>query len=150
MTPDQIAVVRRTMAEIETRPGLFAQTLYGRLFEQRPEAARLFKGDREIQEQQLAAMMRMVIGALDRIDSFGPTLRSLGQRHSKYGVGPADYAAFGNAMLATVEGFLGSGYTAEVRIAWTAFYALVSEIMQGNREWRVDLDAEPILAEGLW
>lgn len=148
MTPDQIALVRRTMAEIEARSGLFAQTLYGRLFAQRPEAAGLFKGDRDIQEQQLAAMMRTVIAALDRIDRIRPALRSLGQRHGRYGVGPADYVAFGNAMLATVEGFLGPGYTAEVRIAWTAFFAVVSDIMQGNREWRMDLDAAPAPVAG--
>lgn len=141
MTPEQIAIVRRTMEEIERRPGLFAQTLYGRLFQQEPEVAMLFKGDREAQEEQLAAMMRTVVAALDRIDGIRPALRSLGLRHRQYGVTPAEYAAFGNAMLATVEGLLGSRYTAEVRVAWIAFYALVSDIMQGNREWRTDLEA---------
>lgn len=141
MTPEQIAIIRRTMEEIERRPGLFAQTLYGHLFEQKPDAAVLFTGDRKTQEDQLAAMMRMVIGTLDRIDRIRPALRNLGMRHCRYGVTPADYTAFGNAMLATVEGLLGVRYTAEVRVAWIAFYVLVSDIMQGNREWRADLDA---------
>lgn len=148
MTPEQIATVRRTMAEIEQRHGLFAQTLYGRLFDQRPETMRLFKGSRDAQEQQLAAMMRMVIASLDRVDGIRPTLRSLGHRHRLYGVVPADYAAFGSAMLATVEGFLGSGYTAEVRIAWTAFYTLVSGIMQGDSEQNAELEAMLGLVDG--
>lgn len=142
MTPEQIAIVRRTMEEIERRPGLFAQTLYGRLFEQNPDLAVLFAGDRKTQEDRLASMMRMVIGALDRLDRIQPSLRALGLRHRQYGVASADYAAFGNAMLATVEGLLGAQYTAEARVAWIAFYALVSGIMQGNREWQTNLELD--------
>ena len=56
-------------------------------------------------------------------------LRALGKRHDGYQATLADYSKVANALLLTLEEFLGDDFTAEVRDAWTAVLGTISGLM---------------------
>lgn len=58
------------------------------------------------------------------------TLEALAQRHTGYGVRDAHYDAVGKALLWTLEQELGPAFTPEARVAWTALYGAMAEIMR--------------------
>jgi len=54
---------------------------------------------------------------------------ALGKRHHEYQATLADYAKVANALLLTLEEFLGNDFTAEVRDAWTVVFGTISGLM---------------------
>jgi hemoglobin-like flavoprotein len=131
MTPEQITLVRTSFAEVEPIADTAASLFYGRLFEQHATLRPLFTGDMHEQGRKLMATLRVVVDGLDRLDRLVPAVRSLGERHVRYGVQEEHYAAVGNALLWTLERGLGPAYTPEVEAAWTAAYTLLATTMIG-------------------
>jgi hemoglobin-like flavoprotein len=56
-------------------------------------------------------------------------LRQLGKRHASYGVQPRHFVTVEDALLFALEHALIDVFTAEVRAAWQAAFALVSSAM---------------------
>ena len=103
----------------------------------------MFAGvDLEKQRQKLIHVLNVVVGALDRIEELVPTIADLGRRHVGYGVRDAHYDSVGEALLWTLEQGLGNAWTAEVKAAWAAAYALLSGVMREAAEAANDTTAE--------
>lgn len=130
MTPEQIALVRTSFAQVvpirEAAAGLF----YGRLFELDPSLKPLFKGDLKEQGVKLMAMIGTAVGGLDRLDSIEPTVQALGKRHVSYGVQAAHYDTVAAALLWTLEQGLGAAFTPDVKAAWTSAYGILAGTMK--------------------
>lgn len=137
MTPRQIALVQASFARLEPRLHLFTETFYAQLFETHPLTKLLFRGDPDRQADDLGVMLSTAVMGLSRVEEIKPALRGLGLRHVGYGVRNGDYRNFGEALLWTLERFLGDGYTPEVADAWQAFYDFVTGIMQGRIDWHI-------------
>jgi nitric oxide dioxygenase len=129
MTPAQVNAVQASFAKVAPIAEQAAALFYGRLFETAPEVRVLFSGDMAVQGQKLMAAITTVVDGLDDIDAVAPTVRDLARRHVAYGVRPDHYALVGAALLWTLEQGLADDFTPDVRAAWAAAYAALSEMM---------------------
>jgi hemoglobin-like flavoprotein len=132
MTPQQIALVRNSFDAVAPIADQAAALFYDNLFEADPRLKALFRADLGHQGQRLMAMIGAAVGLLDAPQKLQPVLRSLGTRHGAYGVQAQHYDTVGAALLKTLGQGLGEAFTAEVRAAWTAMYALVAAEMQAQ------------------
>jgi hemoglobin-like flavoprotein len=132
MTPTQASLVQESWKRVAPIKDEAAQLFYSRLFELDPGLQKLFKSDLTEQRRKLMAMLGAAVGSLDRPEALLPVLRELGRKHSGYGVTLPNYDTVGAALLWTLEQGLGTAFTAEVREAWSATYALVASTMQGG------------------
>jgi len=82
------------------------------------------------QGDKLVSMIDAAIRGLSQPEALLPRLAQLGSRHRGYGVRASDYRTVAQALLLTLEAGLGADFTAEVRQAWIAVYAVIAETMQ--------------------
>jgi hemoglobin-like flavoprotein len=135
MTPRQIELVQSSLPAIlairEKAAGLF----YERLFAIDPTTRPLFAGaDMREQGVKLIGAIAMIVGALSRLDTISRDVRKLAHRHQGYGVEPHHYDSVGAALLWTLAQGLGSAFTPELRDAWAAAYAILSDAMQQSHD----------------
>jgi hemoglobin-like flavoprotein len=130
MTPDQIAMVRASFAQVVPIKEAAADLFYGRLFELDPSLKPLFKGDIKQQGSKLMAMIGTAVAGLDRLDSIVPAVQALGKRHAGYGVQAAHYDTVAAALLWTLEQGLGAAFTPDVKGAWTSAYGILAGTMK--------------------
>jgi hemoglobin-like flavoprotein len=133
MTFEQIALVRQSFDAVGPRRRL-ATLFYGRFFALAPDRRRLFPSDMERQYLKLMDSIAAIVGALDQRDQFQSIIRHTGRQHAHLGVTPADFAAFGEALIWGLEQHLGPAFTPEVREAWSELYdAVQSEMIKAAR-----------------
>jgi hemoglobin-like flavoprotein len=129
MTPQQVAQVQATFAEIAPIADQAAALFYGRLFETAPEIRALFGGDMDVQGRKLMQAIATVVDSLGDIAAVAPAVCDLARRHVAYGVRPEHYEVVGAALLWTLEQGLADDFTPAVGAAWAAAYAALSEMM---------------------
>jgi ferredoxin-NADP reductase/hemoglobin-like flavoprotein len=102
---------------------------YSTLFLTHPETRQLFPTNMAGQRERLVTALGHITSNVDHVDHLVGFLKSLGADHRKFGTRPEHYPAVGEALLATLEHFLGDRWTDELAADWTAAYALVSQVM---------------------
>ena len=107
----------------------FAELFYGRLFALDPDLRRLFREDLVEQGRNLTAMLSVVAANMARPERIVVALRQLGRRHASYGVEARHFVTVEDALLFALEHALIDVFTAEVKAAWQAAFALVSSAM---------------------
>lgn len=130
METHQIQALQQSFKLVEPIAETAAALFYARLFELDPSLRPLFKSDLKSQGKKLMSSIKLVVTGLDNPERIIPAVRSLGKRHTEYGVQPEHYAVVGEALLWTLEKGLGAAYTPEVDAAWTSAYGLLSSLMQ--------------------
>jgi len=129
MTPDHVKLVQDSFAKIGPIADTAAALFYNRLFEIAPEVKTLFHGDMTEQGRKLMKTLAIVVNGLGNLDSILPAARALAKSHVAYGVRPRHYTLVGEALLWTLDRGLGSEWTADLRSAWGAAYATISNFM---------------------
>jgi len=66
---------------------------------------------------------------LHRLEAILPAVKDLGRRHKGYGVAAEHYAPVGAALLWMLENGLGTGFTPDVKAAWTEAYSALAGVM---------------------
>jgi hemoglobin-like flavoprotein len=132
MTPDQIKLVQYSFAKVAPISEMAADLFYGRLFATAPQVRSLFPDDMTEQRRKLMATLAVVVKGLDDPDTLLPAARALGRRHIEYGAEPAHFPVVGEALLWTLEQGLGESWTPDVAAAWSAAYAMLSDVMIGS------------------
>jgi hemoglobin-like flavoprotein len=130
MTPEQIALVQTSFAQVLPIADAAAALFYSRLFEIDPSLKPLFKGDMQEQGRKLMTMIRVVVNGLKRLEQLVPAVQELGRRHARYGVQDEHYDTVGAALLWTLGQGLGASFTPETEAAWATAYALLAETMK--------------------
>ena len=143
LTARQVDLVQESFVQLQGHGSLFGRAFYERMFERNPNIRHLFKGDEEAQAAKFVEMIATLVAGLNRIEQLKPAVHHLGLRHVHYGVRPHDYPVFGEALIWTLERFLGPALDRETREAWTAFYDTLVEQMAGP----LDHVAKPALAK---
>ena len=134
MTPEQIALVQRTFADILPITDAAAALFYERLFTLAPTLRSLFHSDMHEQGRKLMAVLQLAVAGLSRLEELVPSVQALGRRHRGYGVRDAHYATVGAALLWTLQEGLGKRFTPEVQAAWTSAYTLLADTMRAAAE----------------
>ncbi len=129
MTPQDIALVRSSFAQLHRRKIETACLFYERLFTTAPATRALFKKDIEPQAAKLMETLMVALATLNDPAGLTALLKRLGERHHGYGVQPEHYEAVGSALLWTLETSLGRDFTAQTRAAWTELYGQMAETM---------------------
>jgi NAD(P)H-flavin reductase len=102
---------------------------YSTLFLTHPHTREMFPVSMANQRDKLVAALGQVVSRVDDLDSVVPILRQLGLDHRKFGVAREHYPAVGGALLATLEHFSGTEWTAELAHDWATAYSIVADVM---------------------
>jgi len=136
MTRDHIRLVQDSFVAIESTPDIFAERFYARLSELDPSLRSVFDWALRMQRRQLLDVLRSAVHGLDDFDAFAPDLEALGRRYSDDVSEPEHYRAVARALVAGLEGSLGTALTPEVRGAWVMAYSMLSSAMwRGATGW---------------
>src|SRR5215470_13696357 len=125
MTPEQVALIRRSFDSIWPVHRKLADTFYNRFFELAPDAKRLFPSNMERQHLKLMDSIAAIVGALDKRDLFQSVITQTGRHHIGYGAKSSHFAAFGEALIWGLEEQLGAAFTPELKAAWITLYEVV-------------------------
>ena len=117
MTPQQVALIHDSFAEIALHSDQVAQAFFDRLFETAPHVSPLFRGDMAEQRVKFMATMSMLVNSIDNLEIVLPAAGELAVRHVAYGVTPEHYPVVGQALLWTIQRTLGLSWTGEVAAA---------------------------------
>jgi hemoglobin-like flavoprotein len=141
MTPEQKTLVQDSFALIAPDADRAGLLFYDRLFQLDPRLRTLFHGDMGAQSRKLMHILAIAIKGLDDLEAIVPAVRSLGRRHTAYGVTENDFETVGAALLWTLEHGLGDAFNAQVREAWVTVYGVLAKTMQaGMQQARSELD----------
>lgn len=130
MEKNKITLVQKSFYEIIPISHKFSAMFYDRLFELDPSVRSLFKGDMHTQGLKLISSLSIIVHCLNKPESILADLQYLGASHVEYGVEPRHYDLAGSALLWTLEKCLGSGFTPELKTAWTEAYLLLVSVMK--------------------
>jgi len=106
-------------------PGFF----YARLFLAYPHLRELFPVSMAAQQDRLVAALGRIVSTVHDADGAAPFIHQLGRDHRKFAVQADHYPMVGEALLATLEYFLGDEWTPELAADWSAAFTLVSNAM---------------------
>jgi nitric oxide dioxygenase len=129
MTPEQVALVQQSFAQVAPIADKAAEIFYDRLFEVAPAVKPLFSADLAEQRRKLMATLAVVVNGLSDLPSILPAASALAKRHVDYGARPEHYPVVGDALLWTLARGLGPQWTSDVAAAWTAAYTTLSGFM---------------------
>jgi len=132
MTPQQVALIHDSFAEIAPHSDQVAQVFFNHLFEMAPHVRPLFRGDMAEQRVKFMATMSMLVNSLDNLEIVLPAAGKLAVRHVAYGVTPEHYPVVGQALLWTIQRTLGLSWTGEVAAAWIEACGMLSRHMIGE------------------
>jgi hemoglobin-like flavoprotein len=133
MSPEQKMLVKETWKKVVPIADTAAYLFYDRLFDADPTTRVLFNStDLPEQRRKLIQVLASVVRGIDDLEKLLPTLRALGQRHTRYRVEDRHYDTVGAALLWTLEQGLGSAWTPQAKVAWSEAYAIVANVMRSG------------------
>lgn len=131
MTPEQIALVRKSFDLLRPLPRGAGRDFYETLFALDPSLRRLFSADIENQGTMFVVALGLALKGLDDEGAAADeALRELGRRHVLYGAKAAHYDAFREALLCLFAQRLGPDFTPEMAEAWRAAFDRISAVMK--------------------
>ena len=128
-------LIEQTFSRVTPIADDVAVFFYERLFASHPEVRDLFAWtDMQMQRRMLLSALGAAVESAHTLDALIPTLRDLGRRHVAYGVEARHYPLVGEALLSTLEHFLGREWNDELRQTWAEFYGRVAtSMMEGAK-----------------
>lgn len=135
-----VAALEQSFARVKPQAHEFVASFYNTLFTDHPEAQSLFAhSDMAKQQVMLLNALVFVVENLRQTDKLTEALHGLGARHVKYGALPAHYPLVGKTLLKTLEHYLGSDWSEEVKQAWTEGYGAITALMLEGSEYPEDI-----------
>lgn len=130
-----VALVQNSFALINVDHDAFTSTFYQELFERSPHLRPLFEHiDTRNQGAKLHAALVLSIENIRRPHELEKILIPLGKKHVAYGATAESYPRVTEALLATLEKFIGDGWTGPVADAWSQTLDSVTAIMLRGAE----------------
>jgi hemoglobin-like flavoprotein len=130
LNAEQVALLRRTFASIESKGTIAALVFYRNLFTLDPSLKAMFHTSIELQARKLMESLAYTVASLEEPQKLIPALEAMGRRHVSYGVRDEHYATVMTALLQMFEETLGKNFTPEAREAWQNALEFVSSTMQ--------------------
>ena len=127
LTKHEIDLVCESFNKLLLNTDQAVYLFYNRLFTIAPETALLFKSNMADQRSKFIQMLGQVVGLLSEPEELPVLLQQLGKRHKAYHVHADQYDDVGTALMWMLEQCLESGFTDEIRTAWTKVYAYMAE-----------------------
>jgi NAD(P)H-flavin reductase/hemoglobin-like flavoprotein len=102
---------------------------YAVLFVAHPDLRALFPISMAAQRDRLFTALGRIVSRVDDTDALVPYVAQLGRDHRRFDVQPEHYPAVGEALLTTLEHFLGDEWTPQVAADWRAAYGVLAQVM---------------------
>lgn len=130
MTPEQIQIVRLTLAQATTDQHALGQAFYHRLFTVAPDLRARFHGDVGAESAKLKDALKLAFASLSDIRFLVATLEALEARGVARGLSDAHCRAIGKSLIWAIEWRIGPGFTPQVCDAWIAFLAVIVSVLR--------------------
>ena len=129
MTPQQVRLVRYSLAAAAPQRNRLAGTFFAHLFARDPSLRFLFRGDLRALGTELYDGLAAIAASIDRLHPIVPVLEWLAVRAASRGVGERHFELIAAALVSTLAAGLGEGFTADHREAWNAASRRVIDAM---------------------
>ena len=130
MTPEQIQIVRLTLAQATTGERALGRDFYQRLFAIAPDLRGRFHGDVEAESSKLKDALKLAFASLSDMPFLVATLEALARRGIARELSDHHCRAIAKSLLWAVESRIGAAFTPRVCDAWIAFLATVVSILR--------------------
>lgn len=130
--PADPSVVRKlevSMGLLETHAEAFSMRFYEQLFAAHPGLRGMFSEDLTKQRAKLFDSLKLTVALLREPEKELRHLADMGARHAGYGAKPEHYPIVVDLMVKAMEHAVGSAWTPDFSIEWTAALRLMSEVM---------------------
>src|SRR4051812_40977703 len=134
-----VPALRQSFGQVAQHGDEVPLYFYSYLFLRHPHLRQLFPPSMAAQRDRLVGALVQVVTDVDRLDALVPFLQDLGRDHRKFSVVTEYYPQVGEALLATLEHFLGASWTPSLAAEWTDAYGLVAEVMSAAAEGETQL-----------
>lgn len=129
LTPNQLNLIRQSFDELKKDPTRRSVEMYEAFFARVPEAREMFREDIEGQGMRFMTTLSMIIDHLHQPDGMAARLEELGRAHKAMGVKADQFEPMGQAMVDTLSGALGDGFTPQMRAAWDAGFIEIAAML---------------------
>jgi nitric oxide dioxygenase len=130
MTPEQIQIVRLTLAQATSDHQALGREFYQRLLIIAPDLRMRFHGDISDESAKLKDALKLAFGALSDLPFLVATLEALAARGVGRQLTDQHCRAIGKSLLWAVERRIGPAFTPQVCNAWIAFLAVVVSVLR--------------------
>ena len=124
-----VARLKRSWSLVVTHGDQVPLYFYSMLFLAHPEVRQMFPTNMAGQRDRLVTALGHIVSNVDQLDQLVGFLQHLGADHRKFAVQAEHYPAVGEALVATLQHFLGEQWDDELAQDWTAAYGLVAQVM---------------------
>src|SRR4051794_31289694 len=131
MTPEQMQLVRLTLAQATTDPLALGRDFYRRLFVLAPDLRGRFHGEVDTESAKLKETLTLAFGMLSDMRFLVTTLDSLAKRDVACGLSGQHCRAIAQSLIWAIERRIGAAFTRQVCNAWIAFLAVVMTCLHG-------------------
>ena len=132
MTPEQMQLVRLTLAQATTDPLVLGRDFYRRLFVLAPDLRSRFHGDVDAESARLKETLTLAFGMLSDMRFLVGTLDLLARRDVARGLSEQHCRAIAQSLIWAIERRMGAAFTRQVCNAWIAFLAVVMTCLHGS------------------
>ena len=130
MTPEQMQIVRLSLAQATTDRHTLGREFYRRLFVIAPDLRNRFQGDVEAESAKLRDVLKLAFAALSDMPFLVATLEALAARGIARDIPEQHCRAIAQALLWAIERHTGAAFTQQVCNAWIAFLAVAVSILR--------------------
>ena len=131
MTPERIARLKSSHAEVAAEPRALASRFYHELFTAAPALRSLFPADMTSLQGHFEAALALVIRNLEDVAALQESLRDLGVQHVRWGAKPQDYFVVRAALVRAIRS-ASSSWSEELEADWRrAITAIAVPMLQG-------------------
>jgi nitric oxide dioxygenase len=131
MSPEQIQLVRLSLAHATADRLALGEAFYHRLFVIAPDLRARFHGDIDVESARLKDTLKLAFGSLSDMPHLVATLEALERRGVAREISDQHCRAIAQSLLWAVETRTGPAFTPEVCNAWIALLAVVVSILRG-------------------
>jgi nitric oxide dioxygenase len=130
MTPEQIQMVRLTLAQATADQYALGREFYRRLLIIAPDLRARFQGDIDSESSKLRDALKLAFAALSDMPFLVATLEALARRDVARDLPEHHCRVIAQSLLWAVERRIGAAFTPQVCDAWIAFLAVVVSILR--------------------
>ncbi|HEY6796277.1 MAG TPA: globin domain-containing protein [Kineosporiaceae bacterium] len=124
-----VPALRRSFGAIAEHGDEVPLYFYSYLFLREPRLRGLFPPGMAAMRDRLVGALAKIVSDVDDLGELVPFLEHLGRDHRKFQVAAEHYPLVGEALLATLEHFLGPAWTPHLATEWAAAYGVVADVM---------------------
>ena len=130
MTPEQIQIVRLTLAQATADRLAVECEFYRRLFVIAPDLHARFRGNVKTECIRLQEALALTFGALTDLPFLVATLEALARRGIGRDLSEHHFRALAQSLVGAVEWRLGAAFTPQVRAAWVGLVTVIVTVLR--------------------